>query len=1063
MTPNGIAALAARRAQAVEQWERKSGADLYVTVGMGTCGLAAGAAETLAAIQEEIARRNLQATINRVGCVGMCSYEPQVELRARGKPQVNYGQVTAERVAEIFAAYYEGAPLAKGTILVGEVRPTIAQHNGARLRSLGFYTPQSDARIDFQAKQLRIVLSNCGLIDPESIDDYLAMDGYVALEKVLTTMTPEQVIEEMVRSGLRGRGGGGFPTGVKWKLARQTQRWPKYVICNADEGDPGAFMDRSILEGDPHSVIEGMIIAAYAIGARYGYIYCRAEYPLAIRRLQIALEQARQLGLLGEHILGSDFSFDLYIKEGAGAFVCGEETALMASIQGERGQPWPRPPYPAVSGLWGQPTNVNNVKSYAYTPRIMRLGADWFKSLGTPGSPGTAIFALTGMVNRTGLIEVPMGITLGEIIYDIGGGIIGGRRFKAVQTGGPLGGCLPTAYLNTPVDFDSLCAAGAVMGSGGMIVADETTCMVEFAKYFMKFACDESCGKCPPCRIGSTRMLEILQRITEGEGDLEDLERLRHIAMGMQKGSLCALGQLAPSPVLSALRHFEDEFRAHIEEKRCPAGACQTLVRAGCVNACPAGVDSPAYLALVTQGRYAEGLAIHREANPFALVCGRVCPAFCEDQCRRGKVDEPVSIRLVKRFMADQMYAEPWTPPRYGTPKSAKVAVIGAGPAGLTAALRLAQQGYPVTVFEKMPQPGGMMTYGIPAYRLPREPLFAEIEHIRRAGVEIRCNQELGGDFTLDSLRQQGYQAIILAIGAHKGQSLRIAGEDKQGVYAGVHFLRDIALGNPLNLTGKRVVIVGGGDVAIDSARSAWRLGAREVHVLYRREEKDMPAHKEEIVSAREEGVQFHFLVNPVAILGDREVSGVRVQCQQQGEYDSSGRRTVHPIAGSEFDMPCEVVISAIGQVADLDWLSDKRIGTDRLLTIKVGQAFETTLPGVFAAGDAVSGPSTVIQAVAQGNKVALAVDHWLRTGKIERVLYRPKWHDYPQYVRLEDYAEARRASPRVIPVEQRVKCGFAEVELGFDEHTAQEEAKRCLRCDLEWLARVGRPLPEQK
>ncbi|MGQ9785907.1 MAG: FAD-dependent oxidoreductase [Anaerolineae bacterium] len=887
------------------------------------------------------------------------------------------------------------------------------------------------------------------------------MDGYVALEKVFATMTPEQVIEEMIRSGLRGRGGGGFPTGVKWKLARQTQHWPKYVICNADEGDPGAFMDRSILEGDPHSVIEGMIIAAYAIGARYGYIYCRAEYPLAIRRLQIALEQARQLGLLGENILGTDFSFDLYIKEGAGAFVCGEETALMASIQGERGQPWPRPPYPAVSGLWGQPSNVNNVKSYAYTPRIMRMGADWFKSLGTPGSPGTAIFALTGMVNRTGLIEVPMGITLGEIIYDIGGGILQGRKFKAVQTGGPLGGCLPTAYLNTPVDFDSLCAAGAVMGSGGMIVADETTCMVEFARYFMQFACDESCGKCPPCRIGSVRMLEVLQRIAEGEGEPEDLDRLRHIATGMQKGSLCALGQLAPSPVLSALRHFEDEFRAHIEEKRCPAGVCQTLVRAGCVNACPAGVDSPAYLALVTQGRYAEGLAVHRDANPFALVCGRVCPAFCEDQCRRGKVDEPVSIRLVKRFMADQMYAEPWTPPRYGTPKPDKVAIIGAGPAGLTAALRLAQQGYSVTVLEKMPQPGGMMTYGIPAYRLPREPLFAEIEHIRRAGVEIRCNQELGKDFTLESLRHQGYKAIILAIGAHRPLRLKIAGEDKQGVYTGVHFLRDIALGKPLDLTGKRVVVVGGGDVAIDSARSAWRLGAQEVHVVYRREEKDMPAHKEEIEAAREEGVQFHFLVNPIAILGDDTVTGVRIQRQRQGEYDNTGRRMVHPIPGSEFDLGCDVIISAIGQAVDLDWLSHETIETDRTLTLKVGQAFETNLPGIFAVGDAVSGPSTVIQAVAQGNKVALAVDHWLRTGRIERVLYQPRRHDYPQYTRLEDYANARRASSRVIPPEQRRSCGFAEVELGFDEHTAQEEAKRCLRCDLEWLGRVGQPLPK--
>jgi NADH-quinone oxidoreductase subunit F/NADP-reducing hydrogenase subunit HndC len=369
-------------------------------------------------------------------------------------------------------------------------------------------------------------------------------------------------------------------------LARKTQRWPKYVICNADEGDPGAFMDRSSLEGDPHSLIEGMTIAGYAIGAEKGYVYCRAEYPLAIQHLAVALAQARELGLLGENILGSGFSFDILVKEGAGAFVCGEETALMASIQGDRGQPWPRPPYPAVAGLWGQPSNVNNVKSYAYAPRIMRLGAEWFKKLGTAGSPGTAIFALTGMVNRTGLIEVPMGITLGQIIYDVGGGIPGGKKFKAVQTGGPLGGCLPEAHLATPVDFDSLRAAGATMGSGGMIVADETTCMVEFSKYFMKFVCDESCGKCPPCRLGSTRMLEVLERITEGKGAPEDLDRIRRLAEGMQRGSLCALGQLAPSPILSALHHFEDEFRAHIQEKVCPAKACRALIRYEITEAC---------------------------------------------------------------------------------------------------------------------------------------------------------------------------------------------------------------------------------------------------------------------------------------------------------------------------------------------------------------------------------------------------------------------------------------------------------------------------------------------
>jgi NADH:ubiquinone oxidoreductase subunit F (NADH-binding)/(2Fe-2S) ferredoxin len=570
-------ALATAREEAQRRWEAKTGADVYITVGTGTCGLAAGANDTLAAIQEELAKRGLTAAIAKVGCVGMCSFEPMVEIQASGKHRLNYGQVTSGDVPEIFASYFEGAPLEE-SVIVGQVVPTVTQRNGHALHSLSFVDSETSEKIAFHQKQLRIVLSNCGLIDPESIDDYLALDGYKALEMVLTGMTPEEVIKEVTESGLRGRGGAGFPAGVKWGFARKTQSWPKYVICNADEGDPGAFMDRSVLEGDPHSVIEGMIIAGYAIGAQHGYIYCRAEYPIAIRRLEIALEQVRELGLLGESILGSGFEFDLYIKEGAGAFVCGEETALMASIQGERGQPWPRPPYPAVSGLWGQPSNVNNVKSYAYTPRIIRMGAAWFKNLGTEGSPGTAVFALTGMVNRTGLIEVPMGISLREIIYDVGGGIPLGRKFKAVQTGGPLGGCLPEEHLDTPVDFDSLVEAGSVMGSGGMIVADETTCMVEFAKYFMQFVCDESCGKCPPCRIGSTRMLEVLERITAGEGKLEDLDEIRRLAHGIEHGSLCALGQLAPAPVMSTLLHFEDEYRAHIKEERCPAGKCRALI-----------------------------------------------------------------------------------------------------------------------------------------------------------------------------------------------------------------------------------------------------------------------------------------------------------------------------------------------------------------------------------------------------------------------------------------------------------------------------------------------------
>ena len=901
-------------------------------------------------------------------------------------------------------------------------------------------------------------LRNCGIVDPENIQHYIAREGYQALRQVLAKMTPEQVIEEISRAGLRGRGGGGFNAGVKWSLARKSQHWPKYVICNADEGDPGAFMDRSVLEGDPSSVIEGMIIAGYAIGAQEGNVYCRAEYPLAIQRLHIAISQARELGMLGTNILGSGFDFDIFVREGAGAFVCGEETALIASIQGERGQPSPRPPYPAVAGLWDQPSNVNNVKTYAYTPIILRKGADWFKSIGTESSPGTAVFALTGMVNRSGLIEVPMGITLREIIYDVGGGIPGGRKFKAVQTGGPLGGCLPEAYLDVPVDFDSLNAAGAVMGSGGMIVADETTCMVEFSKYFMRFVTEESCGKCPPCRIGSMRMLEILERITAGNGKPDDLDEIRRLAKGMQQGSLCGLGQLAPAPVLSALRHFEDEFWAHIRESRCPAAGCELLVRSPCVSACPAGVDVPAYLALVAQGRFAEGLAVHRASNPFPLICGRVCPAFCERRCRRGQIDESIAIRQVKRFMSDAEFAVPWTPPKHAANKNIKIAIVGSGPCGLTAALRLAQNGYQITVFESMPEPGGMMTYGIPAYRLPREGLFAEIDHIRRAGVEIRCGLELGIDFTIKSLQGEGYKAIVLALGAHRSRSLGIPGEDKVGVYHGVQMLRDIALGKIPNLAGKRVIVVGAGDTAMDAARSALRLGAKEVNIAYRRDREQVPAQDAEFRATEEEGVKMNLLANPVLVLGDHAVTGVRLQRQMLGDFDSSGRRKAVPMPGSEFDMPCDLLIPAIGQIT---WVKDDSVGMHRKESFSVGKAFEIDVPGVFAAGDAVSGPATVVQAVAHGNQVALSVDAWLTKGELGSVFCKPVRHDIPQLFDLDNYADARRPPEIMLTPEERIsRQDFCEVELGLSEQVIKEECKRCLRCDLEWLQRLGEPLP---
>lgn len=1030
--------------------EQRFRADVLICGGTGCHS--SNSHEVLLALESEVARRGLSDEVRVVhtGCRGFCSMGPVMMVYPEG---ILYCQVQSSDVPEVV----------EETLLKGRTVKRLAYQEPTQHQALPLYHD-----IPFYGKQIRIALRNCGLIDPESIDEYIARDGYAALGKVLSSMTPEDVLREMKDSGLRGRGGAGFLTGLKWEFARRSQSFPKYVICNADEGDPGAFMDRSILEGDPHSVMEGMTIAAYAIGAAEGYIYCRAEYPLAIARLKTAIAQAHEYGLLGENILGSGFNFDLKVKEGAGAFVCGEETALMASIEGKRGEPRPRPPFPAVAGLWAKPSNVNNVKSYAMSPQIILRGAPWFKAIGPEKSPGTAIFALTGKINNTGLIEVPMGIPLGEIIFDVGGGIPKGKTFKAVQTGGPLGGCLPAAALNTPVDFDALTAAGATMGSGGMIVVDEDTCMVEFAKYFLEFATAESCGKCVPCRIGGIRLLETLTKITEGKGTRDDLETIKYISKNMREAALCSLGQLTPGPVMSGLRFFEKEFIEHIDDKTCTAGQCKSLVRAKCINACPAGVESPAYLALVAQGRYAEGLEIHRQRNPFALACGRVCPAFCEQRCRRGEIDEPISIRLVKRFMADQEIERPWTPARIEGPKLAKVAVVGAGPAGLTAALRLAQRGYQVTVLEKLPVPGGMMAVGIPEYRLPKEPLFAEIANIERAGVEIRCNQSLGDDYTVtDLLDRDGYKAVILAIGAHKSRKLGIPGEEKAGVLHGTDFLRQVGLINRgaaggrrmPEVAGKRVAVVGGGNVALDAARTAWRMGASEVHVIYRRQREAMPAYAEEVKAAYDEGIQFHFLANPVKVLGDNAVTGVLVQRQRLGEFDSGGRRRPIPVDGDEFTIDVDLIIPAIGQTTDTAWMKDTGIEASRASTFVVNEALGTSRPGVFAAGDAVSGPATVVEAVAQGNLVAVAVDHWLKTGEYARPRYETPRPDIAQLYDLDAYANAQR--PHVPELELVVRQGaFREVELGFDEHTAREEAKRCLRCDLEWLdyMKIARP-----
>ncbi|MDQ0286086.1 NADH-quinone oxidoreductase subunit F [Desulfofundulus luciae] len=553
----------------------------------GTGCTSSGSRKLVDALVEELQKQGLQdrVSVKITGCHGFCEQGPLMIVEPQ---KIFYTRVQVEDIPEIVAGHLVGGQVVERLLYVD---PATGE------KSLTYET------VPFYAKQKRLVLANCGHINPEEIADYVANDGYLALTKALFEMTPEQVIEEVKISGLRGRGGAGFPTGMKWSFVRAAEGDKKYVVCNADEGDPGAFMDRSVLEGDPHAVLEGMLICGYAVGADEGYIYVRAEYPLAIHRLKIAIAQAEECGLIGDNILNSGFNFHIKIKAGAGAFVCGEETALLTSIEGNRGMPRPRPPFPAQKGLWGKPTNINNVETFANVPLIIRNGGAWYAAMGTEKSKGTKIFALTGKVNNTGLVEVPMGITMREIIFGVGGGIRDGKKFKAVQIGGPSGGCLPEEQLDLPIDYESLTSAGAIMGSGGLVVMDETTCMVDVARFFLNFTQAESCGKCTPCREGTKRMLEILTRICEGQGKEEDIETLERLARVVKSTALCGLGQTCPNPILSTLRYFRDEYEAHIRDKRCPARVCQALLVytinaekctgcGSCARACPAGAIS---------------------------------------------------------------------------------------------------------------------------------------------------------------------------------------------------------------------------------------------------------------------------------------------------------------------------------------------------------------------------------------------------------------------------------------------------------------------------------------
>jgi NADH-quinone oxidoreductase subunit F len=999
----------------------------------GTGCHATRSVEVMVRLRGEIEARGLQekAMVIETGCNGFCAQGPVMTVYPGG---IFYQYLKPEDALEIIHQHVlEGRPVER----------------------LMYHDPQSGKpvyrmrEIPFFGLQELRVLRNRGVIAAERIEEYIGREGYQAACKALLEMSPGQIIKEVKDSGLRGRGGAGFPTGMKWEFASRSKGEVKYVLCNADEGDPGAFMDRSVLEADPHAVLEGMVIAAKAIGAHQGYIYCRAEYPLAVKRLTLAIEQARNYGLLGKDILGSGFDFDLEIYRGAGAFVCGEETALMTSIEGKRGMPRPRPPFPAVEGLWRKPTVLNNVETLASVPQIILKGARHYNSLGTLRSKGTKIFALTGDIVNVGLVEVPMGTPLGTIIYDITGGIRKGKRFKAAQLGGPSGGCIPAQHLNAPVDYESITQLGAIMGSGGMIVMDEDKCMVDVARFFMEFCQDESCGKCTPCRVGTQKMLEILTRICQGKGKEGDIETLERWAAIIQNTALCGLGQTAPNPVLSTLRYFRHEYEAHIREKRCPAVVCSALFKAPCIHTCPVEMDIPTYVTLARLGRLEEAYRVLLRTNPFPSVCGRVCDHKCELKCRRGTLDEPVHIKAIKRFITD--HAPRPKVDRPPVTRKERIAVVGAGPSGLAAARELALRGYAVTVFEELPEAGGMLLWGIPEYRLPREVLRGEIQAILDLGVELRCNTRVGVDLSWEELKR-GFDAIYLAVGAHRSMRLGLEGEDLQGVCGAVEFLRRVNLGDPPPV-GERVVVIGGGNSAIDGARSALRLGARQVTILYRRLLSDMPAQEEEIRAAQEEGVRIQCLAAPARFLGQNgRLQGILCQRMALGDFDSSGRRRPVPVDGDEFTMDVDLAIVAIGQMPVLPFPADGdgiRVSRGGLIEPLAGSRARVSEALIFAGGDAVTGPDTVIGAIAAGKAAAREMDSAIRQRNGEPPFVEPREAEIqiPMEV-LETPQGPRWVMPHLDP-QQRMR-DFSEVELGLPREVIVLETSRCMRCDIQ-------------
>jgi NADH-quinone oxidoreductase subunit F len=1020
-----------------------------IAVGMGTCGIGNGADEVFNAFEKELKKAKIDAYLCKTGCFGFCAQEPLVNVHIPGKPLVIFSKISPADVKALVKSIAKAEipeknalckieawdHLTRGIINFGQGYPNIPLWN----------------EIDFFKYQKKIVLRDCGLINPEDIQEYIAVGGYSSLLKVLSGVSPEQVIEEVKSSKLRGRGGAGFPTGRKWELMKNVPGDVRYIICNADEGDPGAYMNRNEIESSPHMLIEGMAIGAYAMGARTGVVYIRAEYPLAVERLKKAIEEAREYGMLGNNIFNTNFSFDLELVEGAGAFVCGEETALIASIEGKAGRPSPRPPFPAQKGLWGKPTNINNVETWCNIPVIIAKGGNWFTQTGTQASSGTKVFSLVGKIKNTGLVELPLGSPLQVLVYNIGGGTGTNKKVKAMQSGGPSGGCIPVELFNTPVDYESLNALGAIMGSGGMVVMDDDNCMVDVARYFTEFTTSESCGKCTPCREGLFQSLKILQKITQGKASIDDVQKLKDLGEVIKDTALCQLGQTGPNPVLTTLKYFKDEYDEHIEAKKCRSGVCLELFVSPCENSCPLHMNIAGFLMLLKANDLSQAFESIYQDNPFPSSSGRICHFHCKMRCRREDIDQPVSQGEVHRYIADTIYKtrkENAIIDKFIREKlpltGKKIAIAGAGPAGLTAAFYLARLGHSVTVYEANAECGGILRYGIPQYRLPKEVLVKEISFIKRFGVKLVCKRKID-TAGLEKLIKS-FDAVFVATGAYKNMALGIPGEDFKGVWSGTKFLEEVAQGKKIAL-GKKVVIIGAGNVAIDAGRSAFRFGC-EVIIVYRRDKADMPANKDEIREAEAEGIKFIFYAAPKQILADAKgnVRALEVIKMIPGEFDVSGRRK--PVATQElYEVACDTIMVAIGERVDADFLKNAGVAVNKDGTIQINKFnLKTSRDKLYAGGDLVMGPSTAVEAMADGKNVARAIDFNLMgidtrfPGLFKQFVYEYKVPMKP--------AGGGKQTGKKLSLKAR-KNNFKEVSLGLSREQVLKETLRCLRCDV--------------